>query len=118
MVDVHEMTSRSWICARLDINASVVPSEKNSWSGSRERFWSGSTATERMRATSVLMDFIRQKAAAPTVTATATSVAPAIASRRRKYFVAGALSSTTLLDPKLNFLQFLNAFQIVRFLRE
>ena len=44
--DVREMTFSVLIFARSVVNASVIPSAKYSWSGSQERFSSGSTAMD------------------------------------------------------------------------
>ena len=49
MTEVREITRSALILERSAISASVIPSAKYSWSGSREKFSSGRTARDEMR---------------------------------------------------------------------
>ena len=46
ITEVREMTRSPLICARSVMRASVIPSAKYSWSGSRDKFVSGGTARD------------------------------------------------------------------------
>jgi hypothetical protein len=83
---------------------SVVPSEKNSWSGCRERFCSGKTAIERMRGASVAVGLIFQSATAPI--AVITSAATASATARRQRVATGARVSTVWRARRRRYLLF------------
>src|SRR5712692_6666623 len=47
MTEVLEITRKALIFERSVMSASVIPSAKKSWSGSREKFSRGNTARER-----------------------------------------------------------------------
>ena len=81
MTDVRDVTRRSLICESLEINASVMPSEKNSCDGSPDRFWSGSTAIDEIRPRS--FPERHQAPAAVTISSPVTVAAAIIHQRKR-----------------------------------
>jgi hypothetical protein len=74
---VREITRKALIFDRLLINASVIPSEKYSCSGSPERFTSGNTATEWIGGLSTNGRFASQTA----MVASSSTRRPAVAAQ-------------------------------------
>src|SRR5215469_3919256 len=99
IIDVREITRRSWIAERRLIRASVIPSARYSWVESPERFFKGSTATDRIagRAASVALPRLLRKN--PIAISRLNSDAAATGSHVRNRAPCGALAAATTAAP-------------------
>jgi len=106
ITDVRDITLSAWICARLLMSDSVMPSAKYSCAGSPERFCKGRTAIERIGAdvlaTTVLRRFEIKNIATVTPAISKNAAAMTKASRDRLGFgLVRSSAGTSTVDTSL-----------------